>query len=99
MKRKMRMVLASVLAVASLAMSAGAASYDNCADRLSDLGLFQGTGDGYELDRAPTRAEAATMLVRLLGAEAEAQELDILHRSPIWRTGRSPMCSTCMITA
>lgn len=76
MKRKMRMVLASVLAVASLAMSAGAASYDNCADRLSDLGLFQGTGDGYELDRAPTRAEAATMLVRLLGAEAEAQELE-----------------------
>ena len=76
MKRKMRMVLASVLAVASLAMSAGAASYDNCADRLSDLGLFQGTGDGYELDRAPTRAEAATMLVRLLGAEAEAQKLE-----------------------
>ena len=76
MKRKLRMVLASVLAVASVAMTAGAASYDNCADRLSDLGLFQGTGDGYELDRAPTRAEAATMLVRLLGAEAEAQKLE-----------------------
>lgn len=57
-------------------MTAGAASYDNCADRLSDLGLFQGTGNGYQLDRAPTRAEAATMLVRLLGAEAEAEELD-----------------------
>lgn len=70
------MVLAGVLAVASLAMTAGAASYDNCADRLSDLGLFQGTGNGYQLDRAPTRAEAATMLVRLLGAEAEAEELD-----------------------
>ena len=76
MKRKLRMVLASVLAVASVAMTAGAASYDNCADRLSDLGLFQGTGDGYELDRAPTRAEAATMLVRLLGAEEEAQALE-----------------------
>lgn len=76
MKRKLRMVLAGVLAVASLAMTAGAASYDNCADRLSDLGLFQGTGNGYQLDRAPTRAEAATMLVRLLGAEAEAEELD-----------------------
>ena len=75
MKRKLRMVLAGVLAVASLAMTAGAASYDNCADRLSDLGLFQGTGNGYQLDRAPTRAEAATMLVRLLGAEAEAEEL------------------------
>lgn len=76
MKRKLRMVLAGVLALASLAMTAGAASYDNCADRLSDLGLFQGTGNGYQLDRAPTRAEAATMLVRLLGAEAEAEELD-----------------------
>lgn len=76
MKRKLRMVLAGVLAAASLAMTAGAASYDNCADRLSDLGLFQGTGNGYQLDRAPTRAEAATMLVRLLGAEAEAEELD-----------------------
>ena len=75
MKRKLRMVLAGVLAVASLAMTAGAASYDNCADRLSDLGLFQGTGNGYQLDRAPTRAEAATMLVRLLGAEAEAEDL------------------------
>ncbi len=29
MKRKLRMVLAGVLAVASLAMTAGAASYDN----------------------------------------------------------------------
>lgn len=76
MKRKLRMVLAGVLAVASLAMTAGAVSYEGCADRLSDLGLFQGTGNGYQLDRAPTRAEAATMLVRLLGAEAEAEELD-----------------------
>ena len=99
MKRKMRMVLASVLAVASLAMSAGAASYDNCADRLSDLGLFQGTGDGYELDRAPTRAEAATMLVRLRARKRKHRSSNILHRSPICRTGRSPMCSTCMIMA
>ena len=76
MKRKLRMLLASVLAVSSLAMSAGAASYDSCADRLSDLGLFQGTGSGYELDRAPTRAEAGVMLVRLLGAEEEAQALE-----------------------
>ena len=39
------------------------------------MGLFQGTEDGFELDRAPTRGEAATMLVRLLGKEAEAKEL------------------------
>lgn len=75
MKTKLRIVLASVLVVAGLAVTAGAASYDNCADQLKDLGLFQGTEDGYELDRAPTRGEAATMLVRLLGKEAEAKEL------------------------
>lgn len=48
------------------------------ADRLNSLGLFQGVGvndDGtlnYALDRAPTRQEAVTLLVRLLGKEAEA---------------------------
>lgn len=75
MKTKLRIVLASVLVAAGFAVTAGAASYDNCADQLKDLGLFQGTEDGYELDRAPTRGEAATMLVRLLGKEAEAKEL------------------------
>ena len=69
MKTKLRIVLASVLVAAGLAVTAGAASYDNCADQLKDLGLFQGTEDGYELDRTPTRGEAATMLVRLLGKE------------------------------
>ena len=39
---------------------------------LYDLGLFKGTDKGFELDRQLTRAEAAVMLVRLLGAEPEA---------------------------
>ena len=58
MKRKLKMALASLLAAACLTGAAGAASFDSSADRLSDLGLFQGTDEGYELDRAPTRAEA-----------------------------------------
>ena len=37
-------------------------------------GVFRGTSSGFELDRAPTRSEAAIMLVRLLGAEDEARE-------------------------
>lgn len=86
MKRKLRMVLAGVLAVASLAMTAGAASYDNCADRLSDLGLFQGTGNGYQLDRAPTRAEAATMLVRLLGGRGRGGGAGVFRA--VYRSGR-----------
>jgi len=35
-------------------------------------GLFRGSDKGYELNRQPTRAEAAIMLVRFLGMEQEA---------------------------
>lgn len=40
--------------------------------RLGQLGLMKGTGNGFDLLRAPTRAEALTMLIRLLGHEEEA---------------------------
>ena len=49
------------------------------ADKLYALGLFQGVGDNadgtpdFALDRAPTRHEAVTMLVRLLGKESDAR--------------------------
>lgn len=56
-----------------------AAVYTAGADDLKSLGLFLGTNDGYELDREPTRAEAAVMLVRLLGKEAEAKEKNFSH--------------------
>lgn len=75
MKKAMKTVLACALAVSALVVSSAAANFDHCADALSDLGLFQGSAQGYELDRAPTRAEAATMLVRLLGKEEEAKAL------------------------
>lgn len=58
-----------------LTASAFAANYTNCADSLHEMGLFQGTQNDYDLDRTPTRAEAAVMLVRLLGKEAEAKTL------------------------
>lgn len=45
------------------------------AQRLADLGVFQGTGNGFELEKTPTRAEGVTMLVRLMGGEAEAQTM------------------------
>jgi hypothetical protein len=75
MKKKLRILAVAVLAAIGLMATAGAASFTSCADKLADVGLFQGTGSGYALDRAPTRAEAATMLVRLLGKETEAQAL------------------------
>ncbi|MBQ7624683.1 MAG: S-layer homology domain-containing protein [Clostridia bacterium] len=45
---------------------------ESAAESLSGLGLFKGTGDGFELLKKPTRAEALVMLIRLLGKEEEA---------------------------
>lgn len=73
------LALLTVLLVACCSGLAMGAVFDNCADALSDMGLFSGTDQGYELDRIPTRAEAAAMLVRLLGAEAEAMEANYEH--------------------
>lgn len=43
------------------------------AEMLKQLGLFLGTEKGFELERNLTRAEAAVMLVRFLGAENKVQ--------------------------
>lgn len=75
MNKWLRAVCVSAAAAAMLTASAFAANYTNCADSLHEMGLFQGTQNGYDLDRTPTRAEAAVMLVRLLGKEAEAKAL------------------------
>lgn len=56
-----------------------AADYTQEADMLNSLGLFNGTQNGYELERVPTRVEAAAMLVRLLGAVDEANEMKYEH--------------------
>lgn len=50
--------------------------YTVYADMLYDLGLFKGTGSGYELVRAPNRQEALIMLIRLLGEEQIALKYD-----------------------
>lgn len=83
MKRFLSFILALTLAV-SLVPSAFAASDEavQAANTLHALGLFNGTGTDangnpvYDLDRAPTREEAITMLVRLLGREEEARSDD-----------------------
>lgn len=70
----MRLTLCALLAATTATITAGATSFDSCADKLKALDLFQGTGESYALDRAPTRAEAAVMLVRLLGQENAAKQ-------------------------
>ncbi len=72
--KKIYKILLLVLALAGLfATAAFASNFDSSAKELKTLGLFQGTSAGFELDRAPTRSEAAVMLVRLLGKENEAK--------------------------
>ncbi|HPT75338.1 MAG TPA: family 10 glycosylhydrolase [Defluviitaleaceae bacterium] len=58
----------------SLSYASNQATYVKNAESLKALGLFLGTDKGFELDRKSTRAEAAAMLVRLLGAEKTAAE-------------------------
>ena len=72
MRRMVKLLALSAVLAAALALTAFAADFTHCADALNELGLFQGTDSGYELDRAPNRTEAGVMLVRLLGAEEEA---------------------------
>ena len=50
---------------------AGSSEY-NTADALNGLGLFLGTGNGYELENGLTRAQGVTLLVRMIGKEEAA---------------------------
>ena len=46
------------------------------ADKLSEVGMFNGSDKGFELDREPTRLEGLVMMMRMLGIEEEAQNYD-----------------------
>jgi len=78
-KKVFNTIIAFVIIAAMFTSAVSAALYTTAADDLNSLGLFIGTDKGYELDREPTRAEAAVMLVRLLGKEAEAKEKNYEH--------------------
>lgn len=69
-----KLLVSGVLAGAMTFCAAGAANFESAAQSLNDLGLLTGTDNGFDLDRASTRGEAAAMLVRLLGKSAEADE-------------------------
>ena len=73
MKRFLTVFFTALLLTAALCVTASASDYDAVAGDLSAIGMFRGTANGFELDRAPKRSEAAIMLVRLYGAEEEAK--------------------------
>lgn len=80
-KRFLACILALVLAI-SLVPTAFAATDEatEAAQALYEMGLFKGVGKdasgnpNFDLDRTPSRNEAVTMLVRLLGKEQEAKD-------------------------
>lgn len=72
MKRLLTALVTVLLLSMALAGTASASDFDAAAEDLSVIGMFRGTEAGFELDRAPTRSEAAIMLVRLYGAEEKA---------------------------
>ena len=79
MKRLLSMVLSLVLLCSCISpVFAASDEATKAANTLYELGLFSGTGTDsngnpiFDLDRAPTRHEAVTMLVNLLGKREEA---------------------------
>jgi len=65
------LVLSLVFSTSALASGSSPVSVKN-ADALYSLGLFKGTGGGYDLDNTPTRIQGLVMLIRLLGEENKA---------------------------
>ena len=91
----MKKLAATCFAVLLMTFAAGAANVgtiDNAypgdteaqAQMLYDLGLFRGTEKGFELEQPMTRAEAAVMLTRFLGAERAGRSVD----APLYRCTR-----------
>ena len=83
MKKILSLILVLCLAISIFPIAVFAdytPKYTVYADGLYELGLFRGTGTDkngkpvYELGRTPTRAEALTLLIRLLGEEEDALE-------------------------
>ncbi|WP_139992715.1 clostripain-related cysteine peptidase [Paenibacillus paridis] len=62
-----------------------AAQSSSYAEGLNHLGMFNGTGNGYELKRVPTRAESLVMMLRLWGKEEEI--LKSTYKNPFHDTG------------
>lgn len=78
MKRVISAFIVLILLSGLCSIAFAASTANDAANALYELGLFGGVGTNangtpnFDLNRAPTRQEAVTMLVRLLGKESEA---------------------------
>ncbi|MBR5285012.1 MAG: S-layer homology domain-containing protein, partial [Clostridia bacterium] len=88
-KRMIAMFLALVFMMTSLTALAYT-QQEKTADALNELDLFRGTDKGYELNKNLTRAEGATLLVRVLGKEQAAKNWPVnipFKDVPLWAVG------------
>ncbi len=82
--------MAAVMIVMSVNCFAADKTDVNTADALNELGLFLGTGNGYELDNGLTRAQGVTLLVRMIGKEEAAlkgEYKNAFNDVPDWAKG------------
>ena len=73
MKRFLTILLTTLALTGLLCVTASASNFDGPAAELAAIGVLKGSAGGFNLDKAPTRGQAAIMLVRLFGAEDEAK--------------------------
>jgi len=78
-KKIFKAIIAFIIIIAVFTSSVSAAGYTNILDDLKSLVSTLGTESGYNFDSMPTRAEAAVILVKLLGKESEAIEMNYTH--------------------
>lgn len=81
--KKIISLLLTLSLSASLLLTCAAGTYNkkqiDQADALNHLGLFLGTGQGYELDARLDRSQSITLILRMLGEIAEAEKGGCKH--------------------
>lgn len=84
MKKILALFTALCISGCSFSVTAFASRYNNCADTMSQMGIFKGVaydyGVEYELGRGARRSEALVMLLRLLGEEEVARNYTSGHK-------------------
>ncbi len=74
MKKRLMAMFLALTVLLSVTCVAAYSKEEKTADALNELGFFLGTGTGYELENKLTRVQGVTLLVRMMGKEAAAEE-------------------------
>ena len=90
MKRRTIAMFLVLMFMVSFTSVAAYTQQEKTADALNELELLLGTGNGYQLEKKLSRVEGITLLVRMIGKDAEAsawtQPIPFTD-VPLWATG------------